>query len=128
MAYNIDLESSAKRHFEDGRKLEDHKRYDNAGYHYGFAAECAVKQCLRNAKVRDDEDAIWAHFPALKSLALLALTERRGAGLRKMLSRPSFMQSWDVRMRYSGNGSVAMPEVTKWRQDADEALGLLVVS
>ncbi len=128
MAYIVDMKSSANRHYEDGRKLEHEKRYDNAGYHYGFAAECAVKHCLRQAGVRDDDDAIWTHFPALRNTALLALSSRRAAELRKLLSRQSFMQSWDVRMRYSSNGSVAMPELAKWQRDADEAIGLLVVS
>lgn len=129
MAYIIDLESSAKRHYDDGRKLEDHKRYDNAGYHYGFAAECAVKLCLRKAGVRDDDPVISKlHFSKLREMALIALKSRRAAELKRVLSPKSFMQSWDVRMRYSSNGSVTVSEVAKWRQDADEALGLLVVS
>ena len=128
MAYITDMKSSANRHYEDGRKLEHDKRYDNAGYHYGFAAECAVKHCLRQTGVRDDDDAIWTHFPALKTFALLALSSRRAAELRKMLSRQSFMQSWEIKMRYSCNGSVAMAELVRWRQDAGEAIGLLVVS
>lgn len=125
MEYEKAMEQAAKRHFDDAAIMLEKKRYDNAGYHYGFAAECALKHSLREIGVRDDDDSIWKHFPRLKHLALLAVQSRRAGPLRQILESPQFMQGWQIDMRYSKNGSVDSATVEKWRNDANEALALL---
>ncbi|MFA7243390.1 MAG: hypothetical protein WC091_25055 [Sulfuricellaceae bacterium] len=125
MTYNPDLKTAALRHFSDGRKLHDDNRFDNAGYHYGFAAECALKHCLRNVGVRDDDDAIWKHFPTLRDIARLSIKTRSAAPLRKVLERSSFMQFWDTKMRYATDGAIDAKRAEKWRSDANEVIGLL---
>lgn len=127
MTYNIDLKTASLRHYKDGRKLHDDNRFDNAGYHYGFAAECAVKRCLQSIGVRDDDEAIWAHFPTLRNLALFSISTRSATPLRNALTRDSFMQFWDVKMRYANNGAIDAKYAEKWRADADEVIGLLYV-
>ncbi|NEX21951.1 hypothetical protein G3480_16835 [Thiorhodococcus mannitoliphagus] len=62
MAYDIHLEQSANRHYCDAKLLMDKQRFDTAGYHFGIAAECAIKHLMRNAGVRADDPAIWKHF------------------------------------------------------------------
>lgn len=114
-----------KSQFHDGRKLEAVSRYDGAGYHYGFAAECALKKCLLTAGVRADDASIWKHYPALPNVALLALSTRSAAPLRAIFERKDFMQHWSVDMRYAASGSITQALSEKWRKEANEALGLL---
>lgn len=126
MTYAPDMKQAATRHYQDGKKLFDSNCFDNAGYHFGFAAECATKSLLLKAGVRPDDDAIWAHFHALRSVAIIAINSRGNLGLLKALRRQSFMQEWDTNMRYSKNGSILQTRAEKWRIDADELLGLLI--
>lgn len=125
MAYDVHLEQSAKRHYDDGVLLMNHRRFDAAGYHFGFAAECAVKHLIRDAGVMTNDPAIWEHFPELRALALQSLSGRAAGPIRILLERDSFMQFWDVRMRYAPNGSVKADMAERWRKHADEAMGCL---
>ncbi|EXJ13213.1 hypothetical protein [Imhoffiella purpurea] len=125
MAYDVHLEQSATRHYQDGKLLMDNRRLDAAGYHFGFAAECAIKHLMREAGVMTDDPAIWAHFPGLRVLALQSISGRMAGPLRTLLERENFMQLWDVRMRYAPNGSIEADKVERWRGDADAAIGCL---
>lgn len=120
------MEQAANRHYSDGMKLLNSNCFDNAGYHFGFAAECATKFRLLKSGIRADDDAIWAHFQALRRVALIAISTRSDADLFRILGRASFMQEWDTKMRYSSNGAVSQDRAKKWRADADELLGLLI--
>lgn len=126
MAYASNMKQAANRHYIDGKKLFDSNCFDNAGYHFGFAAECATKFRLQKSGVRADDEAIWAHFQALRTLALIAINTRADADLLRILSRTSFMQEWDTKMRYANNGAISQDRAKKWRADADELLGLLI--
>jgi hypothetical protein len=126
MAYTTNYEEAANRHFHDGRKLEAANRYDGAGYHFGFAAECALKECLIAAGVRTDDASIWKHYPALPSFAILALQTRSAAPLRTVLEKRDFLQHWSTDMRYASNGSISQARSEKWRNEANEAIGLLL--
>jgi len=106
MAYDVHLEQSAKRHYDDGVLLMDNRRFDAAGYHFGFAAECAIKHLMRETGVMTNDRAIWEHFPDLRILALQSISGRTAGPLRTLLERKNFMQFWDVRMRYAPNGSI----------------------
>lgn len=124
MAYDHDLSAAADRHYQDGCKLLDHARLDNAGYHFGLAAECAIKQALTDRGITTDDPAFWEHFPAIKASAVQALRGRSAASVRKLLERDNFMQRWDIRMRYAATGAVERAWVERWRDQANEALGL----
>lgn len=126
MPYSVDMEEAANRHYDDGRKLLNANRYDNAGYHFGLAAECAIKETMKLSKVRDDDDAMWAHFPTLKNLALQTISGRTAANVRRLLERDNFMQHWDIKMRYANSGAVIQPVANRWCNDANEAIGLLL--
>lgn len=133
MSTTANFEAAANRHYIDGKMLEDAKRFDNAGYHYGFAAECAVKHLLQIAHrpqghvpVARSDDPIWAHFPALRTMALMAISSRAQSRLNTMLGHDSFMQEWSTNMRYSENGGVSPQRVEKWRDDAHKVIGLTV--
>jgi hypothetical protein len=64
MAYVTNMRAACRRHYADGVKLFEDRRFDNAGYHFGFAAECAVKQRLLDCGVQQEDDAVWKHWPA----------------------------------------------------------------
>jgi hypothetical protein len=124
VAYEIDLQASAQRHYDDARRLEQANRFDNAGYHYGLSTECAIKHHLRSLGIRADDDVMWRHFPELLSLAVVAVRGRRSTVLSQLL-HPSLMQGWDIRMRYAKNGSIKGPGAERWRAQANRAIGLL---
>jgi hypothetical protein len=126
MAYKPDLKSAANRHYVDGQTLMERKRFDNAGYHFGLAAECAVKQRLLGFDVPQNDPAIWKHWPELRTLASLALSGRTGGPMLALLQDGNFMRRWDIKMRYSNNGSVTEKQVKGWSKDANAAIGLLL--
>ena len=126
MAYVKDIREAANRHYCDGKTLQSNQRYDGAGYHYGFAAECAIKQQLIDLGVVHNDAAIWAHFPSLRELAMTAIQSRQGGATYKLLNQANFMQEWDTDMRYAKTASVTPKRVEEWRKNADCALGLLL--
>ena len=125
MDYPYDLYAAAARHYQDGCGLLERKRLDNAGYHFGLAAECAVKHGFANAGIPASDDAMWGHFPSIKAIGLQALQGRSAKDLRDLLEQDKFMQWWDIKMRYARNGAVTRSRVERWRDQANEALGLL---
>lgn len=126
MTFSIEMSGAAQRHYCDGCKLLDDNRTDNAGYHFGLAAECAIKGFLQGAGIRDDDSAMWEHFPKLKPVALQSIHGRSAAPVRRLLEHDNFMQRWDIRMRYAKTGSIDRPTAERWRDQANEAMGLLI--
>jgi hypothetical protein len=126
MAFIPDLEAAANRHYEDACTLQSARRFDNAGYHFGLAAECAIKKKLRDFGTPMDDPSIWKHWPELKGLASIALQGRQAAQARKLVEHDSFMQRWHIAMRYSANGTVGAMEAERWKEHANQALGLLL--
>ncbi|WP_186020409.1 hypothetical protein [Burkholderia gladioli] len=126
MAYTINMEQSAQRHYEDGVSLADAQRHDNAGYHFGLSTECVIKHVLlRSYGLRENDDAWWEHFPGLRHAAVLFVGTRADATLRRIIENENLMQEWDVKMRYAKNASLSAARVTRWKDQANNALGLL---
>lgn len=126
MAYTTDMRAAAQRHYADGCKLLTDKRFDNAGYHFGLSAECAIKQKLTEFGLLQDEEAMWKHWPSLRGLARIAIKGRQASAARSLLARESFMQYWEIVMRYAQTGSISEAQAERWRSDANDALGLLI--
>lgn len=122
----MNLPAAAERHYQDGCKLLADKRFDNAGYHFGLSAECALKQKLLDYGLFTDEEAYWQHWPDLKGSASLAIQGRQAAPAQKLLIRGSFMQNWTIKMRYSQNSFISEQQAERWKDDANETLGLLL--
>jgi hypothetical protein len=121
------MNNAAHRHFHDACKLQDESRRDNAAYHFGLAAECAVKHQLRvQHNVQTDHGAIWAHWPELRLRALDSLHGRSAAPLRTMMQRDNYLQHWDIKMRYAPTGTIGEAQLDRWHEHADEAMGLLL--
>ena len=129
MVYEIDLAASARRHWDDGRTLLAERRAQGAGYHFGFAAECAVKSVLYRHGIprRDDRrgDPYWAHFPELRTLLIRDGKGRLPQKLYDLIAEGSFMQYWDTDIRYSKNQSVDEDRATAWKDQADRIFGVV---
>ena len=129
MGYEIDLVSSARRHFSDGDSLLKAKSPQHAGYHFGFAAECALKSVLfQHGVPRSPErrlDPFWAHFPELRNLLVTSGKGRFPRKLYELVAHGAFMQHWDTDIRYAANQSVNVDRATEWRRQADEVFGIV---
>ena len=134
MAYRIDFPAAANRHYKAACKLHEAppprrlhdapppQHSDVAGYLYGIAAECAVKELLRRA-VRYQEPA-YEHFPALKNTLREQAQGRHAAALQRF-AEPGFLNAWDVAMRYAPGHDVPAAHVDRWAQDATSALAAM---
>jgi hypothetical protein len=125
MAYRIDLPAAARRHWHDGCQLLQARRAQAAGYHFGYAAECAVKSVLYKHNIPRRNDPYWAHFPDLRTLLIRDGKGRLSQRLYNLISQSSFMQEWDTDIRYATDGSVDEPRATRWRDQADAIFGLI---
>jgi hypothetical protein len=129
MAYRIDLAASAKRHFRDGEVLLKAKSAQHAGYHFGFAAECALKSEMPTHAFPPKEDRrtdpFWAHFPELRALLVRDGNGRFKRKLYELIAHDSFMQGWDTDMRYAADHSVDEVRALKWKDQVDRLFGVI---
>jgi hypothetical protein len=130
-SYDVDMRRAAFRHFEAGELLAGSKRTDVAGYLFGIAAECALKQMMRNSGMRPlpisqrREDPYYAHFELLKTMLRDRASGRLATEIRRYAESSSFMQQWDVSMRYSDGKSIEPKLIERWRSDARDILGAM---
>jgi hypothetical protein len=130
MPYSVDLTASAWRHLQAANLLDDadassaRRKRDVAGYVYGIAAECALKQIMRQSGIRTRsdsgrrEDPYYAHFPALKTMLRDRLHGRRAGDLRKFAEDDGLMNEWDTDMRYAPGRDITAARVDRWRKHA----------
>jgi hypothetical protein len=130
--YSSDMRSAAYRHLAAAECLyEKTDRWDVAGYLFGIAAECALKQMMVNRGMRrlpEDQrrnDPFYAHFEELKTLLRDISQGRSWRELNAFVSDSSFMQHWDVSMRYSHGKDIERRWVEKWSQDARNVVGAM---
>ncbi len=100
-------------------------RPDVAGYLYGLAAECALKQIMRYSGLRPlpleqrRDDPFYAHFPELKTLLRDHSHGRRAGDLRKYAEDGQLMNEWDTSMRYAPGNEILPRHVARWKQQAE---------
>jgi hypothetical protein len=122
--YQQDMRKAAIRHLEAGETLRPTGRYDVAGYLFGIAAECAIKYIMLGSGMRPltdsqrRDDPFYAHFEQLKTMLRDKSSGRRATQLRQFAERSSFMQRWDVSMRYSHGQEIKPQWVDGWQKDA----------
>jgi hypothetical protein len=125
--YNVRMREAAFRHNEAAEALPADRK-DVAGYLFGLAVECAMKQLMITLGVpgaqepRGPTNPYFAHFATLKTLLRDDEHARRHKDLRKFTEKASFMQDWDVAMRYSDGKAVTQALADRWRQDAKDIL------
>lgn len=128
MSYGFNLENAALRHYEAGECLYSNShRQDVAGYLYGIAAECAIKELMRRSGMRPNElenrkgDPFFAHFPELKTLLCNRIYGRNSHVIQRFIDA-SFMHEWDIKMRYAPASDIQARKVERWREQARQAI------
>lgn len=125
MAYARNMRAATSRHYADAELLFANDKFDNAGYHYGFSAECALKSAMERAGMLldppevDGRDAYFVHFPELKRLPSVH-AGRLSQKIATMLNKAQFLQDWHIRMRYAPNGSVSKKQCEVWQEQVKE--------
>lgn len=126
---------AAHRHLRVAETLRAAGELDDAGYHFGFAGECAVKHALRasgveNALAGRQPNPMRSHFPTLRqaiaearSLIQLHATGRLAGPIAAIVLAPGFADRfarWDIRIRYADTGCtpVAEADCARWHADA----------
>ena len=130
--YLIDLAKSARRHLETATYLDEEKGRAQhgaiAGYLFGIAAECAMKEIMRDSGMRPlpaeqrREDPFYAHFPQLKTMLRNSARGRRAGELRKWSEDDNFMREWDTDMRYAPAKDIEQADIQRWRSHASLVL------
>jgi hypothetical protein len=129
--YAHDMRAAAYRHLQAGEHLRSTDRKDVAGYLFGIAAECALKQMMLASGMRprrEEErrnDPFYAHFEALKSMLRDSAYGRLINELRRYAESSTFMQHWDISMRYSHGKDVRSDWVDRWYSDAKDVTGAM---
>lgn len=115
---------AARRHLEAGEALYSTNRRDIAGYLYGLAAECALKELMRCSGMRPltegerRDDPFYAHFEEIKAMLRDQVQGRLAGQLRKFSERTELMQQWDTAMRYSDGRQIKPQWIKMWREQA----------
>ncbi len=99
-----------------------------AGYLYGLAAECGIKELMLKSGMRPvseslrTDDPFYAHFTRLKTMLRDDARARQHQELRKFVEDDRFMQHWDIAMRYSDGKEIRKAWVDGWRQNAKDVM------
>ncbi|WP_437751327.1 hypothetical protein [Sorangium sp. So ce1389] len=84
MAFTAKLPQAAYRNLQAADVLESGHRRDVAGYLYGIAAECAIKQMMVPLSLpaeHDKNEIFFSHFPELRTRLRDALQGRNAKPL-----------------------------------------------
>ena len=124
MAFTPDLRAAAHRHLDAANKLfrEEAKRGDVAGYLFGIAAECAVKEIATSIACARTDEILYAHFPELRRLLLDRLQGRTAQKLRRLIEHDGFLNQWHVKMRYAPKDDLKALPVEDWAKQAAYAV------
>jgi hypothetical protein len=124
------LPNAARRHLHAAEMLfaDPGHRRDVAGYLYGLAAECAIKEMvtrLRLAPPYEKDKILFAHFPELRTLLRDTLKGRRATPLWAFIFDDAFMNNWHVKMRYADGQKIREEWVEAWQKQAKDAVGAM---
>jgi hypothetical protein len=132
----VDFPTSARRHMDDAKLLEAGNRLPNAGYLYGYVAECGLKALLMwhghptdaegsfekssGFRVHVDQLLITTTFSSLR----LIVNSRSGAKYLAMIPSIDAFSDWKVHHRYFSDAALPA-SFSKWKAAALE-VGLML--
>ena len=117
-----DYADAAVRHYRDAENLAERGRFDNAGYLIGYAAECAMKQKLRDLHSDPNRD-FDGHHPGPQRQIRMFLEGRGLSGPWLSLVRNrSLFRGWSPDIRYASNGQINAGKYDGWKADAERVL------
>ncbi len=128
MAFSHDLPNAARRNLQAAEELNKGHRRDVAGYLYGIAAECAVKQMMKPVffpQQSDKNAAFFSHFPELRTRLRDALAGRNLKPLSPFINNDSFMNNWEISMRYADAEQIHPTWVDSWAKQARDAVNAM---
>ena len=125
MAFDHNLPKAAFRNLEAAEILANGTRRDVAGYLYGIAAECAVKAMVEDVPHLRRDEIFFAHFPELRTLLRDALGRRTPRPLLAFIQDDSFLNNWNVKMRYADARQILDKWVTTWAEQARHAVNAM---
>ena len=125
-AFKQNYRGAALRHFEAATSLLKTSRKDVAGYLFGISGECGLKELMRKAGMRPrgirHGDPFFAHFGEIKALIRDTAQGRLSTRVFEYVTKPKFMEYWDVDMRYSDGKGVKDAWITSWQADAKKLI------
>lgn len=124
MAFPPNVAAAARRHLVAADALNEAPTRGVAGYLYGIAAECAIKAMMEEAGPRSN-DAFYAHFPELRTILRDASVGRRSQTLSNFINDDSFMNNWNVGMRYAKAKDIEDRWVDAWAEQARRAVSAI---
>lgn len=133
----INFHKAALRHYEDAGLLHRNQRNANAGYLYGFVAECGLKSLLVAggltteidgdiSKVRNRNDFRW-HVDKLANQITMVQTfleGRKMAGYLAYISNIDHFFDWKTDHRYYDEKSIPA-SLEQWRAAAAQVMKML---
>jgi hypothetical protein len=128
MTFTAKMPEAARRNLQAAEQLDAGHRRDVAGYLYGLAAECAIKEIVKPIPIpsKHDKDAIfYAHFPKLRTLLRDALAGRRLKPVLTFILNDAFLHNWDVAMRYADAQQIHPAWVDDWKRQAKHVVGVM---
>lgn len=125
MAFTVNMPEAAKRNLEAAETLAKSARRDVAGYLYGIAAECALKAMVAETALLRRDDIFYAHFPELRTLLRDAVKGRSMKRISAFVDNDSFLNNWNVRMRYAAAPQILDHWVSEWAQQARRAVNTI---
>jgi hypothetical protein len=117
-----DYADAAVRHYRDAENLAERSRFDNAGYLIGYAAECAMKQKLRDLH-GDQKKNFDGHHPQPQRQIRTFLEGRglSGPWLSLVKNRSLFL-GWSPDIRYASNDQIDSKKYAVWKVDAERVM------
>lgn len=128
MAFAPDLPKAARRHIQAADILNGGHRRDVAGYLYGIAAECAIKQLtipIPMAPQHDKKAILYSHFPELRTRLRDAISGRNTSTLARFIYNDAFLNNWDIGMRYSNGTQIRSEWIDTWAQQANAVVSAM---
>ena len=135
----IDFSTSAKRHFQDAKFVEDNNLLANAGQLYGFCAECGIKALLIALGYPTDAEGspinqalagnlnIRKHINQLVAIRIQIdsyASGRSGAKYLALIPNIDSFADWSVDHRYYDQHQIP-PSITAWQQAATEMMRMM---
>lgn len=117
MAFSRDMTKAARRHLSAADAIRNGVHRGVAGYLYGIAAECAVKAIMEATGPRLS-DAFHKHFPELRTILRNAIQGRCQRTLALFIRDDSFMNNWNIGMRYSDARQIRDEWIDAWAEQA----------
>ena len=112
---------AAERLYRDGTSLQEKNSVATASHLYGLAAECALKECLRQF-VKSTTDMPRKHLPDLLNDVKRLVAGRKFNGLVGLLGKGDYMDGWKIDNRYWATATFTAPQCDHYRDHARRTL------